>query len=372
MAELIKFTEHLIRGGFSYAYGISAVDIAGNGHQDIVLADKNVGLYWFENDGKGNFTYHIIHEKTNEWLERHAIADINGDGRPEIVIIDNINGSVLYFAFKGDPRERSSWSYHYICDRQLPGAYDVAIADFDGDGDLDVAASSWRKGNQMAWFENRNGVWIKHLIEEYINETRTIAAVDMDGDGLIDLVGTAADSNQVMWYKNPGDPVNQPWKKYIIDRVARPMHGHPVDMDGDGDVDIIMALGLTGLYGQIDLRCHQVVWYENEGHPEQVPWKKHVICENFAHGFEAVAADLDGDGQMEVVATGWGDDGRIALFKHQGDPRGPWSMQMLRDHWRRADTVFFADIDEDGRLDIVAAAEEGSNELRWWHNDGPA
>ena len=72
---------------------------------------------------------------------------------------------------------------------------------------------------------------------------------------------------------------------------------------------------------------------------------------------------------MEVIATGWGEDGRIALFKHAGDPRGAWSMQILKENWSKANTVFVADLDGDGWLDIVAAAERSSNELRWWRNE---
>ena len=57
----------------------------------------------------------------------------------------------------------------------LPGAYDVALADFNRDGHLDVAASSWTLGNQFAWFENdgtpSDGPWEKHLIEEGTNLT---------------------------------------------------------------------------------------------------------------------------------------------------------------------------------------------------------
>src|SRR6188472_1395780 len=102
MAEPIKFSEHLIMDGFNYAFGISTVDLTGNGSLDIVAADAGAGLYWFENDGQGHFTPHVIYRRTDQWLERHAIADINADGRPEIVIVDNWNGSVLYFAFEGD------------------------------------------------------------------------------------------------------------------------------------------------------------------------------------------------------------------------------------------------------------------------------
>jgi hypothetical protein len=374
MAQLINFTEHLALGGYNYAYGISAYDLTGNGSLDLITADTIVGLYWLENDGRGNFTQHIIHERKDEWLERHAIADINGDGRPEIVIVDNLNGSLRYFAFVGDPRDRRAWTVHTICEGTLPGAYDVAVADFDGDGDLDIAASSWRKGNQFAWFENPGGdggvQWVQHLIEANIGETRTICAVDLNGDGHIDLLGTASAGNEVMWYENLGNPFRESWRKHLIDTPRRPIHGHPVDMDGDGVIDVVLATGHSNPGSLPDLRDHQVVWYENLGtRTAPGPWQKHLICDNFEQGFEAVAADLDGDGQMEVVATAWGPTGQIALFKHGGDPCGPWSKQLLKANWVNANTVIIADLDGDGRLDIAAAAERGSNEVRWWRNE---
>ena len=367
MADLIRFTEHLVLDGFSYAYAISAADITGNGSPDIFAIDTNVGLYLLENDGKGNFTKHVIRRRTGEWLERHAIRDINGDGKLEFVSVDNTNGSLVYFEYDGDPREASSWRHRYITEGGLPGAYDLTIADIDGDGDLDVAASGWRIGNQFAWFENRDGRWVKHMIEDNIGETRAIHAVDLTGDGLPDLIGTAAKGKEAMWYKNPGDPANQPWEKYVIDATPGPHHCTPVDMDGDGDVDLVMAIRGADDSSGVD----QIVWYENEGTPEAVPWKKHVIAESFPYGFEAVAGDLDGDGQMEVVATAWGEDGRIALFKHRGDPRGPWDMQLLKGGWENATQVIIVDFDGDGRLDIAASAERGSNEVRWWRNEGP-
>ena len=155
MPNLINLTEHLAQDGYEYTYGISAFDLTGNGVPDLITPDTDVGLYWLENDGHGNFTRHIIHKRTPEWLERHQVVDIDGDGRPEIVFIDNINGCLLYFEYEGDPRLASSWSTRYVDEGTLTGAYDVAVADFNGNGHLDIAASTWRKGNQFVWYEHR-------------------------------------------------------------------------------------------------------------------------------------------------------------------------------------------------------------------------
>ena len=370
MSDFIWFTENLIQGGFEYAYGISAADITGSGSLDIVAADGNVGLYLFENDGDGNFTRHVIHHRVGEWLERHAIADINGDGKLEIVIVDNINGCLLYFEYENDPRDGSLWRHRYITEGGLPGAYDLTIADLNGDGSLDVAASTYRIGNQFMWFENRGDQWLKHTIEKDISETRTIHAVDFDGDGHVDLLGTAHKGNEVVWYRNPGDPTREPWEKHVIDTSPGPFHGYPVDMDGDGDMDVVMALSPHHQHPLHGKGLDQIVWYENEDTSEFGPWKKHVIAEAFPNAFEVIAGDIDGDGQIEVVATGWFEKGRLVVFKHDGDPRGSWRMQGLKEGWLNSNQVILADLNGDGKLDIVACAEVGSNELRWWRNEG--
>ena len=371
MAELMRFTEHLVSSDFRYAFGLSAADLTGTGSMDLIATDADRGLYWFENDGVGNFTRHVVLRRTNELLERHAVADINGDGKPEIVSVDNLNGCLLWFGFDGDPRNLQSWRHHYITEGGLPGAYDVAIADFDGDGNLDVAGSGWRISNQFAWFENRDGAWVKPLIDDGTQECRAVCAADVNGDGLVDIVGTVSGGGEVVWYQNSGHPLDVPWKKHVIDTAPRPIHGHPADMDGDGDVDLVMALGFSHPRDADQTGTHQIVWYENGGSHAEGPWQKHVICEHFPHAFEAVSADLDGDGELEVVATTWGDDGGVALFKHSGDPRGPWDMQLLKDYWPHANMLVVADLNGDGRLDIAACAERGSNEVRWWRNEGP-
>jgi len=384
----LAFSEHLISKDFTYSYGICPADIDGDGDIDLVSSDarEHAALYWFENDGKGNFKRHNIFASpqvlTQEMvrMERHVVADMNHDGHPDVVIVDNKAGDLRWFENDGTPKDDKPWRLHVIARGSLPGAYDVAVADLDGDGYPDVATTSWRLGNQFAWFRNPGTIdpknetsWDKHLIEGDLAETRTVSLGDINHDGRIDMLGTATKAGLVLWYEKPGS-VTQPWKRHLIDTTGRPAHGHLVDMDGDGDLDVVMATGMAvHLAGsEVNPVVPQVVWYENVGSPGKgATWKKHIISEHFEQGFEAIAADLNGDGRLEVIATSWLMPGKISWFENSGDPRGAWIEHVVKDNWPSANQVVAADFDGDGKIDFAAGADNKSNEVIWWHNEGP-
>ena len=370
----VQFSDHLIMAGYAYTYGIGLGDLDGDGDLDITSADATPHnkLYWFENDGQGAFTKHLIQENDPERLERHWVGDINRDGHLDVAIVKNLEGDLLWFQNSGSPRDGALWKRHIITQGQLPGAYDVVLVDLDQDGDLDAAASSWRLGNQFAWFENdgspEEGEWARHLIEANVAETRTIRAADFDGDGDPDLLGTGRVANLVVWYENSGKPASTEWKKHVIDdRSPMPAHGQPVDMDGDGDTDVVMALGMLAKDDRKD--DHQIVWYENNGRPAAGLWKKHIISPYFHQPIEAFAGDLDGDGDVDVVATSWFSSNGVTWFENQGDSKGPWTMHVLRTDWKTPNQVLIGDLNGDGRPDILAA-DEASGELHWWRNEG--
>src|SRR5262245_54537384 len=94
----VGFREHLIRDKYGYAYGIAAGDLDGDGDIDLVSSDttddrtparENGTLLWFENDGEGNFTQRVIDLNESGWFERLAIGDIDGDSRPDVVVVLN-------------------------------------------------------------------------------------------------------------------------------------------------------------------------------------------------------------------------------------------------------------------------------------------
>lgn len=399
----LRFSEHLIADRFGYAYGLAAADLDGDGDLDVTsqnIAGSSASrdeptlstLSWFENDGRGTFRRHVIHMGEPGWFERHAVGDVNGDGRPDVAIVNNRDGHILWFANSERPTNR--WT-RYVVTTECTRAYDVVLADLDGDGDLDAAASGYASG-RVTWYENpgRQGwdrEWQQRVIDDHMPEARTIRAGDFNNDGKVDLLGASVGAenvalgvtdfrqhgSSVAWYENPGRPAENSWNRHVIDDRSRaPIHGHPTDLDGDGDLDVVMARGMRD--GLIPENLHEVVWYENIGDPGTgLDWAKHKIG-GLPFAFEAVAADLDGDGDKDVAATAWSKGDRVVWFENPGDAEGTWPVHAVRENWYAANQVIVADFNGDGRPDIAATADNGSariahkgaNELRWWRNEG--
>ena len=120
------------------------------------------------------------------------------------------------------------------------------------------------------------------------------------------------------------------------------------DIDGDGDLDVVAAL-----YGD-----NQVAWYENDGTPSDGGWTHHVVKDYTGNGMEDVfVADIDDDGDLDIIsAEGNGD--KILYHINDGTPgNGVWATNTVVSG-TDADgvlSVHVADIDSDGDLDIVAA-----------------
>ena len=388
----LKFTEFLIAGNYGYPYGLQVADIDKDGDIDITSVDTDNEIYWYENDGKGNFTRHFIQVNETGGPERHFLGDIDGDGDIDLMAAMNIEGDFVWFENQGDSNKL--WKRHVAArygassfdpdiekkihtGDGLVGrtALDCVLVDFDGDGDLDAGVSTW-VGNFLAWLENTGNPrsnfigrgFRAHMIEENCGETRTARAADFDKDGHVDFLGCSRTGSFLAWYQNPGTLPREPFIKHIISTLPSPVYGEPVDMDKDGDSDVVITHN-----GPDPNEDQMIVWYENTPECAKENWPMHVIKRGFYDAQAVIPGDIDGDGDIDVVATSHRGPGKVAVLYNPGDAKSTdWPMQIIKNNWNSANCVLVADFNKDGRLDILAGADRGTSEVRWWRNDGTA
>jgi len=142
----------------------------------------------------------------------------------------------------GDPLQ---WSKTVLSD-SMSGARYATMADLDGDGALDVAAADWE--GQVVWWPNSGddpAQWSPQVVDSTCLGGHYVVARDLDGDGANDLLVVAYELDSVFWYRNGGgDPIT--WTRHVVaDGVTQVLTAFPGDIDGDGDLDVVgSAAGL--------------------------------------------------------------------------------------------------------------------------------
>jgi len=298
----------------------------------------------------------------------HSIAlhDLDQDGRLDVVATSRAGDELAYWymTFLGNLYKRT-------IDSSLNAATAVTVADIDGDGDPDViAAAGQLVGQEVAWWES-DGVlpvpaWTKHSIDTAFAGARQLVAVDMDQDGDLDVLGVAglaAGDNELVWWINDSTPAVGTWVKVTIDASLAGAHSVAVfDMDGDGDPDVVAGAKDDNL----------VAWWQNDGDAVAGTWTEFTIDAAFTGARSIAVSDIDGDGDPDVVgaAETLGD---VVWWENNGAGGNPtlatWTERALDSNYLGAWSVVVRDMDQDGDPDVVATADQ-DDDVTWWENDG--
>ena len=135
----------------------------------------------------------------------------------------------------------------------------------------------------------------------------------------------------------------------ISDNAQEARSVSAADIDGDGDMDVLAG-------------HNNIAWYENDGFESFTP---HTISTSAASSVYTV--DLDGDGDMDVVGSSTGSVGW-----YENDGSGNFANHTICNHyWHRGfKSVYALDVDRDGDMDVVAASSSPNNKIIWYENDG--
>ena len=294
------WVRHEIGGGAGTDVGGTAFDVDGDGWVDQVS-----GSTWFRNPGTPRTKPFVKHSNGSIGRSHDNVAaDVDGDGRLDLVTMSD-RSAVYWYKIPRDPTE--DWEEHHVGPSVHGGLAPRGVGDLDGDGDADVVRSTgWfentdGKGAQWAWHANLDG----GHDGKYKDTTRSwIVDLDRDGDNdvvMCDCDRGGNDTHRVHWFEN-ADGRGGRWNRHAIASRKGDLHTLSVaDFDGDGDPDVFSGEGPLGASGPDDKR-RWFIWENAEGRGGA--WKEHVILEG-PRCHEGVAADVDGDGDVDVCSKPW-------------------------------------------------------------------
>jgi hypothetical protein len=302
---------------------IAAYDIDKDGRLELIgLKPKSTdggfynalssNLVWLKSVdlGKDLWEEHVIGTGDGDWPHGNVIAPLLPGGRLALVCgyHDHTTSPPQIFEIPADPTQ--PWPKRIIAN--IPYGEEMVACDLDGDGKLDVVAGPY-------WLENTgDGNFEPHLLIEpqYAqfdnqNAISRIAIMDVNGNGRPDILFTVEDvdwNNEVRkaffspvgWLENTGSPRDKKFNLHFIDRIRSPHSISVADLDGDGELEVIV--GEHDPFHPYRSKCRLYAYKKDD--PQGVQWSRFPLDNRFEHHDGAKAVELT-PGKLVIVSHGW-------------------------------------------------------------------
>jgi hypothetical protein len=341
----------------SYATGtspryVTSGDLDGDGLPDLVVTNQNGNTFsvLLQDPAHPGQFLPAVSYATPAGPSGAAIADVNSDGKADIVVANLFAGSVSVFL--QDPANPGSFLAPTNYSVTANPAY-VVVADFDHDGNPDLAVAGDGTNDVFIVLQDpaHPGQFLTGTSYPIGVPTQFLAAGDFNGDGWLDLAGAGPGAGATSLGVILADPKNP--GAFLAPTLygcgTTPMSIVAADLDGDGKLDLVTSSrdsnSVTAWFGKGD--------------------GSFVSRADFPTGpnaWDVQVADLNGDGRPDLIVAEWGGGSVFALLQDPANPRtflpGPRYVVGGNPSW-----LSVSDLDGDGKLDLTIA-NWGSNDIQ--------
>jgi len=373
-----EFKAHTV-AHLSGGYKVAAVDIDRDGKLDIVgLATYPSSLAWYRNP---DWERHVLTSQAKQYIDL-APCDIDGDGRADLAIAHEFGmsrtdsgGLVSWLRCPEDPTRE--WPMHVI--GAEPTSHRIKWADLDGDGHRELINAPimgrgakrplWDVGTRLISYSIPGSPamepWTSTVIDDQLTVVHGIAVVDWDEDGRDDILTASFEGIHLYRSGREGNKIH--WQKT---KLGSGEQGDPAKR-GSSEIALGSAGHGMGRFLATIEPWHgdKVVVYTPGPEPNWL-WQRTVIDATFREGHALLCADVDADGEDEIIAGYRGKGRSLYIYDCVGPSQVEWKRLPLDEGDMAASGLDVADVNGDGRLDILCVGTATSN-IKWYENLGP-
>ncbi len=290
--------------GYSHSFLNFTADVDQDGWIDFICFDfPGDGVYWYRNPQGEDKHWQEFVIDTMACNESPMMADLDGDGREELVYGNEVSGTMMRATMPPTPGDLT-WDVRPLSKADVPGtgrfSHGLGFGDVNLDGRGDVMI---REG----WFEapvNYDDLWTFHPTN--LGEPCSqMYAYDFDGDGDQDIISASAHAYGIWWHEQIGIDGRIAFTRHLIDSTFSQTHGVAfIDMNGDDQPDLVTGKRFYAHQGKDPggKEAPVIYWIElthdAQGNPT---WVKHLIDDDSGVGLQVIVEDMNGDGKLDIL-----------------------------------------------------------------------